>query len=97
MKYLFIFMGLALAIFYSISPTLAADQTSSIIANNQICHILEDTPSCSGIAPQKSQNADMPLKASLSSRDRENFLKSSKTDMNRQRTLDELSGRLGRD
>ncbi|MCX5874226.1 MAG: hypothetical protein NTY51_13480 [Deltaproteobacteria bacterium] len=97
MKSFFIFMGLTLAMFYSIQPTLAADQTSSIIANNQICHILEDTPSCSGIAPQKSQNADMPLKASLSSRDRENYLKSSKTDMNRQRTLDELSGRLGRD
>ena len=60
MKCFLMFVSLLSIIIYANQPTFASDQTSSIIANQQICHILEDSPSCSGIAPQKSQSADLP-------------------------------------
>ena len=94
MKFFVMFIGLLAIIIYSTGPTFSADQTYSIIANQQVCHILEDSPSCSGIAPQKSQSADLPLKATLSIKNSENFLKSSKTNMDAQRTYKELSGRV---
>lgn len=97
MKFFIMFAGLLAIIVYSTEPSFATDQTLSIIANKQVCHILEDSPSCSGIAPQKSQSADLPLNATLSMKDSQNFLKSSKTNMDMQRTYKELSGRVKRD
>ena len=94
MKYFIIFLGLLSIIICSKQPTLASDQTSSIIANQQVFHIVEDSPSCSGIAPQKTQNADLPLKASTSMKGNAKFLQSSKTEMNPQRVFKELSGRV---
>jgi len=94
MKCFLMFVGLLSIIIYANQPTFASDQTSSIIANQQICHILEDSPSCSGIAPQKSQSADLPLKATLSTKNTENFFTSSKTNIDIQRTYRELSGRV---
>ncbi|MDA8406533.1 MAG: hypothetical protein M0T73_06730 [Deltaproteobacteria bacterium] len=94
MKFFIMFIGLFAIIIYSTEPTFATDQTSSIIANQQVGHILEDSPSCSGIAPQKSQNADLPLGSTLSMKDSQNFLKSSKTNMDMQHTYKELSGRV---
>lgn len=35
--------------------------------NSRICHMIEDTPSCQGMAPQKSQAADQATKNSLTS------------------------------
>ncbi|MGA8831968.1 MAG: hypothetical protein WB554_10205 [Desulfomonilaceae bacterium] len=94
MKFFIMFVGLLAIIVYSTEPSFATDQTLSIIANQQVCHILEDSPSCTGIAPQQSQSADLPLNATLSMKASQNFLKSSKTNMDMQRTYKELSGRV---
>lgn len=97
MKLLVMLIGFLVVMIYAIQPILAADQTSSIIVNQQVCHILEDSPSCSGIAPQKTQNADVTSNSSISMKDNNNLLQSSKTNIEFQRTLRELSGRVKRD
>ncbi len=35
--------------------------------NSKLCHMVEETPVCQGMAPQKSQTADNAIKASLTS------------------------------
>ncbi|MGD9817794.1 MAG: hypothetical protein AB7V04_03745 [Desulfomonilaceae bacterium] len=35
--------------------------------NSRLCHMVEETPVCLGMAPQKSQTADNAIKSSLSS------------------------------
>lgn len=85
MKFFVMVASLLFIISSFIQPCLAADQTPSLRSNNQLCHMIEDSPSCSGIAPQKSQNADIPIRTSLSMRDLENSLKSSKTEIDHQR------------
>ena len=86
-----------LALFSLYSHCSASDQTSSMIANQQICHILEDSPSCAGIAPQKSQSADIPLRASLSIKNSQGLNSSSKTEINPRSLREELSGRIIKD
>lgn len=85
MKFFVMIASLVSIILYFIQPCLAVDQTPSIISNNQLCHMIEDSPSCSGIAPQKSQNVDIPTRTSLRMKDLENSLKSSKTEIDHQR------------
>ena len=97
MKFFVMIASLVSILFYVIQPCLAADQTPSVISNNQLCHMIEDSPSCSGIAPQKSQNADMPTRTSLRMKDLENSLKSSKTEIDHQRINKALSGRANLD
>ena len=97
MKFFVMIASLVSILSYVIQPCLAADQTPSIISNNQLCHMIEDSPSCSGIAPQKSQNADMPTRTSLRMKDLENSLKSSKTEIDHQRINKALSGRANLD
>jgi hypothetical protein len=85
MKFLVMVASLLFIISPFIQPCLAGDQTPSLRVNNQLCHMIEDSPSCSGIAPQKSQNADIPIRTSLSMKELENSLKSSKTEIDHQR------------
>lgn len=94
----YIVIGLVLFVLFNLSTlTFASDQTCSIIANQQVSHILDDSPFCSGIAPQKSQSADIPLSASLYTKDRQGFESSSKTDMKIRSLREELTGRVIKD
>ncbi|MFH0959653.1 MAG: hypothetical protein V1897_13215 [Pseudomonadota bacterium] len=97
MKFYIILGSVLLAMFNLSALTFASDQTCSIIANQQVSHILDDSPFCSGIAPQKSQNADIPLRASLSNKDHQGLEVSSKTDMKTRLLKDELTGRIIQD
>jgi hypothetical protein len=56
----------------SVAANTAVEKPAYIIAslderNSRLCHIVEETPLCQGMAPQKSQTADHGVKTSLSS------------------------------
>lgn len=56
----------------SVTTNRAIDKQAYVIASldeksSRLCHIVEETPLCQGMAPQKSQTADHGVKTSLSS------------------------------
>ncbi len=81
MKFYIILGSVLITLFNLSTSTFASDQTCSIIVNQQVSHILDDSPFCSGIAPQKSQSADIPLRASLSTKNRQEPEISTKTEI----------------
>lgn len=56
----------------SVNMNRTVDKPAYMVAsldekNSRLCHIVEETPLCQGMAPQKSQTADHAVKTSLSS------------------------------
>lgn len=94
----YIILGFVLTALFNLSTlTFASDQTCSIIVNQQVSHILDDSPFCSGIAPQKSQSADIPLRASLSIKNLQEPEISTKTEIKTRSLREELTGRIFKD